>query len=375
MQWVSIRAAAGENADKAGGKQMDMFMDKLAQKLTAQEIIKANTAADMEELNRLKNQIAEYNECLARLQKLIDDGETKLEGIQNQNQEMGSVVGAGFAEIQGHLDEIHSMLERNLGEAGEHRDEMNERFRKHMDELREYINEMDNLDQKRSKELQVQVSEIGSQVREESKELRVQVSEIGSLVREESKELQVQVSEIGSLVREGNNGLQVQANGISSLQACSGESVRLAQESISEIQELRQEIDSLRQIQGKLVEKLDSVDKSVAWQLEFMTKSMEDKLSQLMPQEDEEGSERLGERMDAMEEAVHRECVKVYRNVQAVVTEEGGKKDEVLTEMKGGMAELKGRLGAVLAFSILALVLSLAGIAFQVLGRLGILPF
>ena len=38
---------------------MDMFMDKLAQKLTAQEIIKANTAADVEELNKLKNQIAE----------------------------------------------------------------------------------------------------------------------------------------------------------------------------------------------------------------------------------------------------------------------------------------------------------------------------
>ena len=31
--------------------RMDMFMDKLAQKLNAQEIIKANTAADTEELN------------------------------------------------------------------------------------------------------------------------------------------------------------------------------------------------------------------------------------------------------------------------------------------------------------------------------------
>ena len=36
---------------------MDMFMDKLAQKLTAQEIIKANTAAETEELNRLRDQI------------------------------------------------------------------------------------------------------------------------------------------------------------------------------------------------------------------------------------------------------------------------------------------------------------------------------
>ena len=44
--------------------KMDMFMDKLAQKLTAQEIIKANTAADTEELNKLKGQVKDYSACL-----------------------------------------------------------------------------------------------------------------------------------------------------------------------------------------------------------------------------------------------------------------------------------------------------------------------
>ena len=71
---------------------MDMFMDKLAQKLTAQEIIKANTAADVEELNKLKNQIAEYNECLAKLQKLIDYGAGKLAGIQIEESELAHLV-------------------------------------------------------------------------------------------------------------------------------------------------------------------------------------------------------------------------------------------------------------------------------------------
>ena len=56
---------------------MDMFMDKLAQKLNAQEIIRANTAADAEEMNKLKNQIAEYNECLTKLQQLIEEGKQK----------------------------------------------------------------------------------------------------------------------------------------------------------------------------------------------------------------------------------------------------------------------------------------------------------
>ena len=39
-----------------GGKWMDTFMDKLAQKLNAQEMIKANSAADAEEMDQLKNQ-------------------------------------------------------------------------------------------------------------------------------------------------------------------------------------------------------------------------------------------------------------------------------------------------------------------------------
>ncbi len=38
---------------------MDTFMDKLAQRLTAQEMIRANTAAEVEELNGLRNQVRE----------------------------------------------------------------------------------------------------------------------------------------------------------------------------------------------------------------------------------------------------------------------------------------------------------------------------
>lgn len=49
---------------------MDTFMDKLAQKLTAQEMIKANAAADAEELNRLRGQIEEYNACLTQMQEV-----------------------------------------------------------------------------------------------------------------------------------------------------------------------------------------------------------------------------------------------------------------------------------------------------------------
>ena len=43
---------------------MDNFMDTLAQKFTVGEVIRANTVAEERELNRLREQVAEYERCL-----------------------------------------------------------------------------------------------------------------------------------------------------------------------------------------------------------------------------------------------------------------------------------------------------------------------
>lgn len=78
---------------------MDTFMDKLAQKLNAQEMIRANSAADAEEMGKLKNQVKEYNECLIKLQKLLDDGARKLEGAQVNGGEINRLVEESIAKI------------------------------------------------------------------------------------------------------------------------------------------------------------------------------------------------------------------------------------------------------------------------------------
>lgn len=214
---------------------MDIFIDKLAQRSTAQEIIRANTAADVEELNKLKNQIAEYNECLEKLKKLVDEGAEKL------------------AEMQ-------------------------------------------------------------------------------------SGENQAKLA---------------------------------AQESLEEIQALGRTMEELQQGQKKAAERLESMDKSLIWQMEFKTKSLEEKLDG----QNSLTEEQLAERLNTMEENVHKECVKVYRNVQAVVTEESGKQKEALTEVQKESASVSGRLKAVLGLSAAAMLFSLAGIVFQILSALGVLPF
>lgn len=49
---------------------MDNFMDKLAQKLNAQEVIKANAQAEAAEMKRLQVQLEAYNECLGEIREL-----------------------------------------------------------------------------------------------------------------------------------------------------------------------------------------------------------------------------------------------------------------------------------------------------------------
>ena len=69
---------------------MDTFMDKLAQKLNAQEMIKANSAADAEEMDQLKSQLREYDECLAQMQQVNKE-------LKAINQEMEKLVSETIA--------------------------------------------------------------------------------------------------------------------------------------------------------------------------------------------------------------------------------------------------------------------------------------
>ena len=192
---------------------MDMFMDKLAQKLNAQEIIRANAAADAEEMNKLKNQIAEYNDCLTKLQKLIEEGTVVL-----QNAEAGS-------------EDIH----------------------------------------------------------------------------------------------------------------------RLAEEAIGKIQAIQQNNAGLEQMSGQLAQKLEHVETEMGNKLETMSA--------------------------AVDENTHKECVKVYRNVQAVVVEERGKQIEASEKTSKSVNALGGKVGAVLGISVAALVFSLASVILQILSALNIQLF
>ena len=49
---------------------MDNFIDRLAQKFIAGEVIKANSVAEEKELKKLREQVAEYEKCLQEMRKI-----------------------------------------------------------------------------------------------------------------------------------------------------------------------------------------------------------------------------------------------------------------------------------------------------------------
>lgn len=61
---------------------MDTFMDKLAQKFTAQEMIKANAAAEAAELQRTRDQVKQYDDCLQEMKQVNEDTKAALVQMQ-----------------------------------------------------------------------------------------------------------------------------------------------------------------------------------------------------------------------------------------------------------------------------------------------------
>lgn len=108
-------------------------MDKIAQKLNAQEMIRANSAADAAQIDKLQAQVEEYDACMKemrklnlksmeneqKLQTLLEKGSSGLQSLTEQC--MARLQGAeqkssgdSNSEVQEILGEMRTALEKNM---------------------------------------------------------------------------------------------------------------------------------------------------------------------------------------------------------------------------------------------------------------------
>ena len=102
------------------------------------------------------------------------------------------------------------------------------------------------------------------------------------------------------------------------------------------------------------------------------------KMEELIDKVSADGEERkkdLDEKLkgvhEGLKEGYHKECVKVYRNVQAAFTEENEKQTGKLTET---VETLGGKYKLTLIFAILAFASGLGSLVLQILSILKVLP-
>lgn len=107
---------------------MDNFIDKLAQKFTAGEVIRANSAAEERELKRLREQVAQYERCLQEMrqvqmintqtaQQLHDLMVESVENMQKQTAESAEAFSTLTKESLIKITEVQTQTDEQKAEA------------------------------------------------------------------------------------------------------------------------------------------------------------------------------------------------------------------------------------------------------------------
>lgn len=109
---------------------MDTFMDKLASKLNAQEMIRANSAAEAAESERLKQEVEVYRQCLQEMREiglqnastadevaeLVKTSMDKIAAIQAESGKSDDVLMAMKSNSESMLNEMKNNSESMLNE-------------------------------------------------------------------------------------------------------------------------------------------------------------------------------------------------------------------------------------------------------------------
>lgn len=237
---------------------MDSFIDRLAQKFTAGEVIRANSAAEERELKKLREQVAEYEKCLQEMRKI------QLTNTQTAQQ-------------------LHDL----------------------MVESTESIRKL-------AKESAEQYQQLTSESVETFRKL---TSESAAKIADIQLETEVQKAEA------------------------------------------KQTVDAAATAMEQMEEKVVKMQATVAQLTESLEKNQKE----------------IEEWFKQADEFLHKENVKVYRNVQAVVVEEVGNKAESI--MKAQEEATKKNTKPVLIFAILGFLAAAAGLVVQILDVMGMLVF
>ena len=458
---------------------MDNFMMQLADKINAQNMIRANTSAEVEELGHIKGQIealqatvdqakemmerlteiTQQNMALAeeaakktanevtneatdeatkeatkeaineaskeslreseqpkldedilyiieeevsQLSKKMEEIKSSLQEERDQQLSECSAVSAnegislGLEDIKGRLtalekmtsevsDQVTRSVQAALGQDDQadfdafDEEEAIDQLRELMDQLREeYAAQKLELLEKQTQN-QKQMQETMEQLLEKSDSERVEQIRMCELVERLREECGSQKEEQGRLYEELSRFMKEQEQKDGSLdQAELFNDMKLELSRLDEhltniganaTTKNAENTNSLRHFLQENFDKLQEASKKNGEETEDgeeFRKLLEEFIAK-QPERDAKLEDRLTKMHEGLREGYHKECVKVYRNVQAAFSEENQRQTAMLEEKMG---KASGSAKVAMIFSILAFLMSLAGVVLQVLKML-----
>ena len=325
-------------------------MDKLAQKFSAQEIIKANSQAEAEEMKRLQLQVAEYEKILQEMRKLnyrnaelsekldymIGDNADKIQGMKEEEQRLVAALKDLTDEQTRNREAELERMEAERAERERIERERAERERIEQERAEAERAERERIEQERAKQARIE--------RERIEQERIE-RERAEQERAERERIERERIEQERIERERAEQERAERERI--------ERERIEQERIEQVRAEQERIEQER------IERERAEAEQRRAELSVITELLESKFQK-------------------SDDFVHKENVKVYRNVQAVVVDEikrsiesaQGERAALKDELK---KELDGKLNKVMALCVLSTIVSVASIVLWVVQAMGLL--
>lgn len=328
---------------------MDNFMDKLAKRFNAGEMIKANAQAEAREMRIMQERAAEYERMMQEMRRL------NLKNVELTEQ-VQQLIQCGIEQFEGY-NSGEEILGNKIAHAAVMMKESSESVR---DEIESIVN--DNMRQGQL-ELQNALKILGERI-SAGNELEEAFERLETIVSAGKFATEEKFREVSGLIMRADDNIRE----ISGLIGRTDENVREisglighTDESVRGISGLIVRTDeSVREISG-LIGHTDENIRTVAGAIEQMEASITSLREILVATRIsvEEGQKRL-------EEHVHKENVRVYRNVQAVIVDEMTKKARDMgTRLDQLESDVKKNSG-LKPLVLLTLLLALASVGLQV---------
>ncbi|MBE5886637.1 MAG: hypothetical protein E7284_09580 [Lachnospiraceae bacterium] len=390
---------------------MDNFMDKLAQKYNAQEMIKANAQAEASEMQRLQEQVAAYegilqdmrklnyknSELTDRIYALVDESISKVQGIHKNDEEAGDVAASLSDEIMKALEEALSNLDTTVGTALN--ESVSGALMVPVDQMKQSTQEVSG-SVAAVRQIAEDVKTTADEIRYASDMVRTSADDVTNSaleVRNSVEGMQTVAAEVKTSADEVKESMEQVKDTVRGVMI-STEDMKISTEEIkATTEDLKHSTEDLKSSVKTSVDNalltIRRENREIADHLEYIRSTVdtiqkpsaeeemrkaEEEQRKLQEEQLKEEARiaREAENKKALEEMfrqsddfVHKENVKVYRNVQAVVVDELKNQTEGLTKHN---QELYSKMKSTKTLMFIAIAIGLANIVLTVLMIMGI---